>query len=398
MNKIKQNPVLIFLCLFIASLPFKLILAPITLGLLIVSVFFYGKKRAMFESISEHSTFVILLFLFGLHTSEAVFSTKISLMQLGNSFLLFIIPLVLVAMELKEKEILILKKAYVLSWAGFSAISLISLAFNLITKFENSHHYNFVQTSMYHFHFPYDVLYINVAYAFMLFNNIFKKYNYIIGLVYLSVIILFGTRMGIFLFTLVSLFYAAYNFKKVLKLKNVLAMIFVVSMGLLMVKSSKYTNDKFFDTLKTLGLKTENYITNIGTDYHRISLRQKLWLSSKEAYLDSSNKFLGYGVEKSAAVLDKIYASKGYDFNNMNSHNQYVSTTLNHGVIGLILLLLIFGNAAYVGIKTKSTTSILTLCLIMCAFFTESMLYRQKGVIIFALVLSLILVEEKRDA
>jgi membrane-anchored glycerophosphoryl diester phosphodiesterase (GDPDase) len=77
----------------------------------------------------------------------------------------------------------------------------------------------------------------------------------------------------------------------------------------------------------------------------------------------------------------------------MNSHNQYLTTLLNNGIVGVLILFIIFFLGLRFGVAMKSTQIVLLTTVIIIAFTTESMLERQKGVAIFTVVFTLVFLE-----
>jgi O-antigen ligase len=72
---------------------------------------------------------------------------------------------------------------------------------------------------------------------------------------------------------------------------------------------------------------------------------------------------------------------------NRNPHNQFMQTTLETGIVGLVLFLTILVFGITFGIKTGNPLLVLvSFCLAFNSLF-ESMLQRQSGVVFFTLLL-----------
>jgi O-antigen ligase len=395
MQHIKKDVVGFGLKLFVFSLPFKLIYGPIAFAVLIICCFI-NYKNLNYKIFDDNKLpfLLILFYLINLISLFVLGEANFSYNKIDTLLLLFLIPFIFSFLNLDRSRILNIKKVFIFSMVLFCLIALLFLVYNLIVNFEHKRDYNFIQTSMYHFHYPYDVLYINAAYTLLLFNTkieskLFKKS--LITLLFFIVIVFSGVRLGMFCFVLISVVFIIKNFKKVFNYKMAIAIVASIIFGLILVKTSRYVNDKFFDSLSKLGFNTAQYVSDIGENYHKLTLRQKLWSTAITAYEDSPNKYFGYGPQGSRTVLDKIYNTENFTLlTNMNSHNQYLTTLLNNGIFGLGFLLIILFLALYKSIKSKMSENILIIFLITISFTTESMLERQKGVIFFALFITLI--------
>jgi len=373
-----------------------LILAPIALGLLIAVYLLIGNKQNFLKQVKKKLPILTLVFFYLLYVLGMLYSSKygISYNRIDTQLFLVLVPFIFIALDLNLKQIDSVKRVYVISCVIFCLVALTTLIYNLIINYEHRQDYNFVQTSMYHYHYPYDVLYLNAAYVIILFNRGIKQFNFLATFLIFIFIVLSGVRIGFVIFAIITIVYLTINFKRLISFKSILIMTAFLFIGILLIKNSKYVNDKFFDSLSKIGFKTEKYVSDIGEDYHKISLRIKLWSSAIKALKSNPNVVIGYGPQGSREVLNKIYEEEGYDkIIDMNSHNQYLTTLLNNGIIGLIILFLIFFLGLYFSLKLKSTQNILLIFITMMAFITESMLERQKGVVFFTVFLSIILLE-----
>lgn len=391
------NLKLIAICVFVCSFPFKLILAPVTFVLIVIAFFLEKDYQNFWNNLkSKNGITLILVFFLWLIFSTILSDTKFNYKSIDNQLFMFLIPLFLVGFNLTKTEIYSIKKVYILSWVLFCIYAFVTLAYNLVVNFEHKQDYNFVQTSLYHFHYPYDVLYINIAYIVLIFIPLFKSVKLLFSVLFFVFIFLSGTRMGFFIFSLTSLIFLLLNIKKFLNTKSLLILVFILIISTLSIKNSRYVNDKFFDTLSKIGFNTSSKVSEIGEKYHKISLRQILWSSATKSIKTAPNKFIGYGANGAVKKLNKLYKEKGFNnIEKMNSHNQYLTTMLNSGIIGVLILTSIFIFAIFHSYQLKSLSNLLIIIAIMMSFLTESMLERQKGVIVFAFFLTLIMLENR---
>jgi len=382
------------LLLVVIVLPFKMILSSIAVFIYTFLIIINSKTIRFSDAMRERKVVLIpliyfMFILFGIFYSPSLTQgfSRITT-QLG----LFIFPVLITLSSFKLFHIDLLKKIFLYSVIVFCCFSIITLLINLIIHFDQKHHYNFIQRSMYHFHFPYDCLYINFSYVLLLFGPYHKLFKKIISILFFIVITLFGVRMGMFSFLIISVFYISVNYKKTLNIKNLLFISLLVGMSFLLLKTSKYASDKFYDTLENIGFNVENQVSDIGKKYHKIEIRKVIWASSVE--LIKEKPIFGYGTANHQEILNDIYTKKGCTkCMNKNSHNQYLTTSLNHGLLGLAALILIFVISVTIAIKLKSSEFALFLLLILISSLTESILLRQKGIMFFSIFLSIFLTE-----
>lgn len=131
--------------------------------------------------------------------------------------------------------------------------------------------------------------------------------------------------------------------------------------------------------------------------FNGIEVRLFQWRLMGEMISNHQVGILGLGLHNVDYLLDQYFSYynlyKGYF--QINFHNQFLQTIGEIGFIGLGLLLSIFARAIYVAIKSGNKYETFFVLLFLSSFFTESFLSRQKGVILFATLVSLILSFQK---
>lgn len=382
--------------LLISVLPFFGFLAPIALGLFVLCAVRVDNWKEFYPKLKSNLGLLLFIIfyifvLIGLFYSHEL---GIDYGRIASQLPFLIIPLVLIKSGIGANTIAKGKRVFVIAVAVFCLIAFISLIFNYIVNYEHRLNYNFIQRSMYHFHYPYDVLYLNIAYVFVLTERTLKRYREVLTAIFFVFPFLAGVRMGIFTFLLISLIFVLKNHKKLLSIKFLMKTIILVILALIALKTSKYAKDKLLDTLSTIGFKTEEYVSDVGRDYHKISLRTKLWSSSYELF--KTHPILGFGPNGSQQFLEEKYKELGYSgLEGLNSHNQFLTTMLNHGLLGLLLLASMFIAAIYMAVKQKNMQFILCVLVFLLAFGTESILVRQKGIFLFIIIISLLTLQTR---
>lgn len=388
----------VLLLVFIFTIPFKpIIIVPIAFSLLCIAYIITGNKKAVLHNLKQRKVLFVFIIYYLFQVLGVIIHTKAGLnfSSIGTHFFLLAVPVLFLFFDFNSNHFLLIKKTYLVSCILFCCIAMLMLGYNYIVNYEHRFNYNFIQRSMFHYHYPYDVLYVNLAYIILLFNSFFNKLKFWITLLFFTFIVLSGLRIGLFVFIVIAVLFLILNFKEFLNIKYLLALLGLMILGFFLIKNSKYVNDKFFDSLSKMGFKTKEYVSDIGEDYHKITLRQTLWSSAMKAYNECENKLVGYGPKGSKKILNIIYERKQskYDLRAMNSHNQYLTTLLDNGIIGLLILLTIFYLGFYFSYKLKSFQYALITLTIFISFFTESALERQKGVVIFVVFFLIIFLE-----
>lgn len=120
------------------------------------------------------------------------------------------------------------------------------------------------------------------------------------------------------------------------------------------------------------------------------------WKCSWQAFVQSHQYGLGVGVGNSWNALKDVYDTY-YDwvgYMGYNTHNQYMETLLANGIAGLGLLLIWLSRLIMVAAKQKKKLLGFFITVFMIACITESILWRQKG-IVFLVFFSILLVKYK---
>lgn len=131
---------------------------------------------------------------------------------------------------------------------------------------------------------------------------------------------------------------------------------------------------------KMLGAMTSK--TSQGDTLESNNSRVVMWETSLE--LISEHPIIGSGTGDVMRVLSNRNIRNGDDIlaaKKLNSHNQYLNSWVQLGLIGLLPLLLIFATGVFNGLKNKDLFYVLLLFILGASMFFESSLERQDGVI-----------------
>lgn len=119
-----------------------------------------------------------------------------------------------------------------------------------------------------------------------------------------------------------------------------------------------------------------------------VNLRFIKWECTVKVLGENNNWLIGAGTGDAQQLLDKCYAEKlGTDSffvtEHYNSHNQYLTTWLNLGLVGILFLLFHFGFFLRHHYITKNTLGLIFTLGIMLFCVTESIFETQKGIVFY---------------
>ena len=121
--------------------------------------------------------------------------------------------------------------------------------------------------------------------------------------------------------------------------------------------------------------------------------RVEIWKAS--LHIVRHNFIFGVGTGDIQDELNREYKKMSNDNmeipNNLNAHNQYLEVLLENGIIGLMLLISIFGIMFYIAVKEANLIYLMFIIIILISFTFETMLNRLAGVSFFALFSFLLL-------
>jgi O-antigen ligase len=286
------------------------------------------------------------------------------------------------------------KLFFLSSWIVFCLFSLCFLLYNWLHLPGERHFYNFIQTSMHHNYMPQDSMYINTGLIFLLFSDIKNIYKWVVSLIFIPVLILFGVRLGLLTFGLICITYSFFNFKSLLNLKNLLILAVILIASFFLINSNPYTSDKLYDSMATIGFgQAKEEVSEIGEDYHNIGLRSQIWQTSLE--LIQERPIIGYGAGTEKNILLKRNTEKENGISKFHSHNQFLSIAFQYGIVGLIsfCLVLLF----LLKYSLKHVHYVLIFTILTSSMITDTYFDVQQGIFYFSLFASLILIDSSSN-
>lgn len=203
-------------------------------------------------------------------------------------------------------------------------------------------------------------------------------------LVIFSVMLSSKMLLFILFISLVSLVLNSFFYFKKVKPGLIIILVFLTSLPVLLMQFP-YVKARINDT-KLLAYKSS------ADDYNGIAVRSLLWKSSWE--LIQRKPILGYGHVGAQDSLRLKYKIASFDVGvkeNYNSHNQYLYTWLNYGIIGILLILGYMYHILKYSLLNRSVLGVLFISMFVIANITECMLQVQKGIVFFMLFSSIFL-------
>ena len=240
---------------------------------------------------------------------------------------------------------------------------------------------------------PEDAMYLNTALIIVLFGDFHKNIKLIVSILFLSVIVLFGVRLGLFIYGLIIAVYFIVNIKRLLNLRSRGVLVLGIILSFTLINQSRYVNDKFYDTLEKIGIYEGDKVSDIGEEYHKINLRQQLYVSAID--LIKEKPIIGHGAGVERKELNKVFIQRNFDLPNYNAHSQVLSTWIQYGIIGVLILFTIFIGLGIKNAKQKNLVNLLILAVMAISMTVESYLEIQQGVFYFCIFISLLALDKK---
>jgi len=259
---------------------------------------------------------------------------------------------------------------------------------------------SFSQWTYHAFTAPYEIgaiyysWYLSIAIAYLIFSKrdfLIEKYYQWIILFMLTLLLLSSSKL--FIILVIPLILWSFTTKLKLIKRRLLGLLILI----LILAGGAYPFIQRMDAISSFDKEIifqEQY--NYDTPFNGITLRLIQWRFGFEILQESDAWFSGVGSVSSQALLNEKYREYGIYTGNeeigdqgyldYNYHNQYMETMLSSGIVGTILLLMILWSVLISNRKILIFPSVVFLITIMF-FFTESVLERQAGILIFCLMI-----------
>lgn len=364
----------------------------IKLGSLIIAVSAFlsliqwKRLRENWQFISTASVLLVLWFalkLVGLLPAQD-FQMAIRAVFLKLPFLLF--PLIFLSWQPTKADVTHLLRAFVLAclFAGFLSFGL--AAFKYLNEGDTSY-FSYAKLSPF-LHPAYLAMYINFAFSLCIIR--LRHLNYRSSAIFFLLaffalfILLLLSRNGI-LFLGINITVLAFLLVRARRWSSFLGLFAM----LLLLSTMVLQNEKARVRIKAaIGYFDLNEKQASADSF---GVRLLVWKSSLQ--LIAAHPFFGVGSGFEREELAKVYDQEGVTKAKeryYNTHNQFLQTSLAHGLVGFLLVVLVFVLPLFRLRGESLFVFALFVALCFVSFFTESMLERQAGVFFFALFYTLV--------
>ena len=143
-------------------------------------------------------------------------------------------------------------------------------------------------------------------------------------------------------------------------------------------------------------LKEHEVVALANKIFQDTTIMKRLYSTADKRGWDKSDLHFRYAKWKLIKELNNPYNKFYNKF--YNYHNQFLQSLATSGILCLLVLLGIFFVSVKMGIQHKDFALLSIVFLIALSFMSESMLERQYGVIYFALILPIMMLESRKSA
>jgi len=350
--------------------------------LFIASIFFFDKRSINWKELILNSSLFLIYLLSLTHTQDY----SLSLRKLETSLSVLAIPLIFFVFlntfhfSIKIKEIFI--KTFIISSCLFSLYTVVFI--NIIKPVKDyvwlTDKYRATVSEMpllsQHPIYASIFLFLGLLFFFYLLKNQYFKglaervFFFTLTLINFIVLIVLSSKAVILTVFLILFFFFLLSIKNRFRgFLTIVTFIFIVI--------ALFTYNRRMGELVDFE-SYQNFDPKIST-----SIRMAIYSCSFEVIKRSP--LLGYGIGGAQRQLNLCYANKSdvLLFNSYNTHNQYLDAAVKAGMLGLFVFSLFLFTILINAIRNKDQLLTFIIVFYSILFFTENILSRQSGVILF---------------
>ena len=364
-----------------------------SLALFLLTAIFYSAKQKNF-SFSPNKSLLLLIAFYVLHVIAVFYSDDKhrASFDLEVKASLIIFPLFFLFASKTAKDLKVILFKFFVIFSSVVSLTLIIRAFVLYLKTNDSSQLFYGHFS-YFLHPSYYAMYLifSIVLSFYLFSNNLCKIKFIpvlSALINLIALIMTDSKGGYVSFLIVVSYLLVrylYNKSKIITISSI---ILLIILSVITIKQNKRLSI-MFDVVSNY----KETINHPETYKESTGLRILSWNAASEAIKE--NIVFGVGTGDIKPELFKKYKKLNYTHNlkrEMNVHNQFLETWLGQGLIGFILLLIVFIIPFISAVKQKDIVLQAFLILVFVNFLFESMLNIQAGTVFFGFFYSLLVI------
>lgn len=394
-------------CLAYAGLFFELPISNVTLFLLSVSCLITLNVGKLKKSISSNWPIRLMLLFYLLHIIGLLYSENLSngLFGLEKKVTLLVFPVLLFP---ALQQLPALEKSKLFLRIGIITISS-SLIF-LIIAFLKKYFYSYALAFHPDFFASIPYVFYGIYFAtgsLFLLSTLNERWDAsprkfvtlsLLVIYSLGALVIIGSKTGIISYvTGLALFlYLKLRSRKLFSL-SLVAIGVALCIFLLLYPD---TSNRFKVLSRNLSVLTEETLEN-KEEFTGLNLRLYFWKTAVSQLWRDNFLITGVGTGDGQDYLDKAYEEKklqNYGFMHFDPHNQWVTTLVQLGIIGVIILGLVFYTAWRSSRKAGQSNFFFFAIIMLCYSFSESILEANKGVVFFALMFCLVVAVHEADS
>ena len=394
-----QNSFFLVSLILLISLPFGFFWSSLSTGLWIAhAVFWYFEHHQK----GSNNRLILLWLLFCIYLFLSVIwghNLKLGLSAITNKLYLLIIPLAglfLPKISLKTLKKLIHCFSVFLS---LTAIVFFLIALNrwFIYQYDAFLFYHELVSPL-----NLNAIYISyiVSVVWLLNFNLTKSYTgvFVFYQIILALFLVLLSSKNILLITVLALVFQSLFRLKSKLIKTILLLILSLSFFLVLFTENP-VKDRYLAEFQT---STEEIFLNTSFDDGRAFTGTEIRLLQIRAYYNSEKSLkdilFGVGIGNSQPMIKAFHENLNTPeaYRDYNYHNQYLQILSESGFVGLILFL--FFLIILIKRLSKDFTFLPFVLISISLFLTESVLYRQRGIIFFSLFMILMLKYESNES
>ena len=390
----------------VATIPLTVSLGNIAIIIAFIYAILTSKNRFLNQSKKYHLVLILpfvyyfIILLSAAHSNNIIIGLKL----VDKSLFFLLIPIILVCLSenINFKKLLLI---FAKSTFGATGILVLYSVFMYLTTLnsDNLFFHNF--TRLFDLHPVYFSINLALSVFILTKHNRTGKdkssLNIVMIIVLIIGIILSASKIVILLFSIIYFIQLNKIFNQRHKKYTFIPLFIIVIIVLFTLPKLKNRfiegfefNLSFAPTTDVASSKVFNY-----EDKHLISDLEIRYIFGSIGVFHSikDNKILfGYGVGDTQDYLDLYYMQYGLApnwYEGYNVHNQYVQILISTGIFSLLFFLYYILLNLKMSFKYMNSLGIVFLTLILCVFFVESMLMRNKGIVLFVFFTSLFLIQ-----
>jgi O-antigen ligase len=381
-------PALVFgLTLVALFLPWRTF--PTNLSLLLSAALWFLFHREHISAVNKKTQNFIFLFLavYAVEVVGIIHTQNMSygLFRLETKLPLLGFPVIILASRINHAHITRIIWVFIASlmlactWCLIYAIASILSEGAPLSSFFSSPMYAHIEFTrpLQQLHPTYLTLFICSA-VFFISEHIRKSKHYVwaVAIAYLLLFVVpLSSRAGIVAAFFTVLYIGARSIGTRRKVALIVYSLVITALATFTVFFVPSVKSRMVDSFLQAELKTDQI--------NSVSFHYKSWYCSVTMWLEG-NWLFGYGTGDEVITISDCYAAYGWTDYRHDAHNEYLSSLLKHGLLGLAILLAALLYPLYLAFRREDWYYMHFLLVVMICFLSESMLRAQSGLVFYA--------------